>query len=281
MKKVILLFLLILPVIIVSFAFLMASVIRTAIYPVIESVYVADKDWDKFMQEGYQEYGTGSYILYANVSDEFDLGKFFTVKSSSPNFRFANLSFSSSNPEAVEIKPNGSKIIVHQNMRSSDKVKGDIEIKAYFGEESKPWVTVYVVIEVDATRFDYFGIDYAALRSRVAALNFDYIEVSAINQLVITKEKAPATIALGEIIRDGLDIAPYDLLYNVNPNRTNFVNSLTFESGDTAKLSITSGTADGLNVFNATALDIGEVIVTIKTTWPETPAEIKMTIVIV
>ena len=51
MKKVILLFLLILPVVIVSFAFLMASVIRTAIYPVIESVYVADKDWDAFIKE--------------------------------------------------------------------------------------------------------------------------------------------------------------------------------------------------------------------------------------
>ena len=233
MKKVILLLLLILPVIIVAVSFAIAGFVgRAQMYIEIENVYVTDLDsFFMYRENGkivYWHY-TGNnrddrFVLTGEVEGKYEFEKFITV--SPARAKFSDLKFVVSNPLAVKVE--GGRIHIMQNARSSDGKY--VEIRVEYGE--KLFLIVYVDIEIDNGRFDYFGFDYNALHLAVKAQDLEYVEVSVADRLIrIEKQGVPAsdTIPLGEILNDGFDIAPSNLFSISFADRIGFLNKLEFE----------------------------------------------------
>jgi len=275
MKKVILLLLLILPVAIVAASFAIAGAVgRGIMIPEIESVYLSDHD-GFYGIEGYREVAKNRYRLTAEVEGKYELGKYFAVVPEKA--KFTDLKFTSSNADAVKVE--GDKIIVMQNMRVSDG--GSILIRAAYME--KEFFAVEVEINPDYDRFDHFGYIYELLEQAVSGSDWPGTTVKISNScrvntnagyLIIDRAKLVADTGgaitdFGRLLRNGLDLAPFDLLYNVNPLRKGFANSLTFISGDAGILSIAAPYAgvDEINVFSASVLSEGDVDITIKTAW--------------
>ena len=279
MKKVILLLLLILPVAIVAASFAIAGAIgRGIMYVEVEQVYLTR---DAAVQaEFYQIYRgrQNGYVLTAQVGRDYEFGKFFTV--SPAKAKFADLDFPSSNPAAVSVEDG--KLRVKQNMRSSDNKEIRIDVK--YGDTE--FFSVYVQIEPDNGRFDYFGYDYGLLERSVSNAKWPdpYSDVKVsdscgvntnLGYLIIDRSRIPGGAGvipdIGALLRDGLDTAPYNLLYydEGNVNWVDFANSLTVASNDEAvlRLTPTGRNGDGVDVLDAHIMSLGEVELTIKTSW--------------
>ena len=258
MKKVILLLLLILPVIIVAVSFAIAGFVgRAQRYIVIENVYVTDLD-------DFFEYKENGKIVYwynqDNVNDRFDLlaevdgvyefEKFITVSPSRANF--SGLDFVISNPSAVKIEDG--KIHVMQNLRSTDGLS--VEIRIEYGE--KLFMIIYVKPEIDNDRFDYFGFDYNMLDRGIKEQNLEYINVTADRKIEITRAGTASLgyiIPLGEILNDGFNIAPANLLGSYE-GKNDFLDSIEIKSGDNGVLKIFEVNRKGWKDFDAEILDI-------------------------
>jgi len=285
MKKVILLLLLILPVIIVAASFAIAGAIgRGIMYVEIERVYISDLDG--FTMAGYIDdpYAENTYKLYAQVGGVYELEAFLAIEPE--RAKFSDLEFSYSNPSAAAVADG--KIRVAENRRTSDK--DGVVVKVKYGLDT--FLTIYLDIAPDYSSFDYFGCDYNALSEGISNHNpqnpdekwSKYCSVNTgSGYLVINRENAGAAeIPIGDILRNGFDTAPYDILYK-EPYRTDFLKSLNFTSGNGDKLKIVNKGpgGNGVNVFNAEVSGAGVVEVRITADWTDVLRETVVNVEIV
>jgi len=260
MKKTILLFLFVLPVIIVLLIIaIMGFVGRAVMFRPIQNVTISERIFESSPNFNLQ-YGTNNLILLASPGEQIEFLRYIIVE---PQEAARQLTFESSNPSVVSVDDNG-RINVLQNMRTTDPDTG-IEIVVTHGADR--FFSVFVQVALDDTRFDYFGFDTELF---LRGMNNDWEDEFGLSvnfdwQIEIDRDAMQGgnIIPIGMILERGLNIAPNHLLNIANPNRTAFLNSLGFGSSDTSILSITN--ADGAGQFDASVLATGEVEITITT----------------
>jgi len=273
MKKTILLFLFVLPVIIVLLILAIIGFVgRTLLVVPIENVRIDQRIFE-INENFHAQYGTNNLILLANVGESIEFMDFVIVE---PMDATTAIGFDISNPDAIAIE-NG-QIRVLQNKRTTDPATG-VELTLTYG--AARFFSVFIIIAVDNTRMDYFGfcfelfergisgenwhIDYALstgysrnLAWSNAINDYDYIDVL---HLLIEKdyinETANYTLPLAAILERGLNIAPINLLNYGTALRRDFLASLNFSSSNT----------DILELYNHNAIirSVGEVYITITT----------------
>ncbi|MCL2861127.1 MAG: hypothetical protein FWE22_01800 [Firmicutes bacterium] len=283
MKKTILLFLFILPVIIVVLVFAIAGVVgrRQMVVPV-ESVEINRAIFEDSPQKHspwHEQYGTNNLILIVSPGEEIEFARYFVIYPAEASLNFSL--FEISNPEVVQINEQGN-IVVLQNMRSTDPREG-IEIVVVDG--ATRFFSVFIIIDVDGTRFDYFGFDGDLFREGIGRdwEEFglenagDFVSIDFENQLIIERNFIPYeleyVIPIAAILERGFNVAPFDLLYVINPLREQFLASLTFSSSNNNILRITG---DGF----AEVLGTGEMEIRITTNFLNSNFEIVVNIVI-
>ena len=277
MKKIILLLLLILPVIIVAVSFAIAGGIgRVQMYVEITAVELNELKAEEFYNEGYIQSKKG-YELEAEIGKTYELEKFFTVYPEKA--KFGALNFESVNSRGQDrsaaAKVSYGKIHITENMRSSDLP----EIKITVKQSDKEFFNVYVRIKPDDSRFDYFGYDYDLLEQAASADDAEWKKFCGVNTRngVLTIDKAELLIEhpngvmpdFISLLRDGLDIAPYNLLDYAFDGWVDFAKSLSFKSGDNDLLNLIASGSDGygIGVFDAKVLGTGVLEIEITTDW--------------
>jgi len=248
MKKTILLFLFVLPVIIVILIVAIVGFVgRRVMFIEIQSVSINYEifNYSPNFTERFSP-NPNDLILSAEVGEVFEFTRYIVVE---PLEAARQLVFESSNPQAVQVIDG--RIHILQNARMTDSEEG-IELAVMHGVRL---FTVLVRIDIDDDSFDYFGFDedlfirgadtdwadtYGVFLNHDAVLEIDrsYI-LSELNN----------TIPIGWILERGFNTAPRNLLYLANPRRNQFLDSLQFESSNTQILSISS--VEGYGQFNA------------------------------
>ncbi|MCL2556386.1 MAG: hypothetical protein FWE03_05170 [Firmicutes bacterium] len=279
MKKTILLFLFILPVIIVLLILAIIGFVgRTLLVVPIERVYIDQRIFDA-NENFHQQYGTNNLILLANVGDIIEFMEFVIVE---PRDATTAISFDISNPDAIAVE-NG-RIRVLQNMRTSDPATG-VELTITHG--ASRFFSVFIRIDTDNTRFDYFGFNFDLFERGISGENWhidyalgigyrqdlvwaedidDYDYVFTPHLLIeknYIKEDANYTLPIGAILERGFNIAPINLLNYGTTIRKDFLASLKFSSSDTNILEIIHNAET--NEFSAKVNNAGEVYITIIT----------------
>jgi len=276
MKKTILLFLFILPVIIVLLILAIVGFVgRTLLVIPIENVSIDPRIFS-YNQNFHMQGDTNNLILFANVGDSVPFMDFVIVE---PMDATTALGFDISNPDAISIDENG-RIVVSQNMRTSDPATG-IELTLRYGEQI--FFSVFIEIAIDNTRFDYFGFDFGLFGRGVSqenwhidyALGIDYTQQLAwfeyrndydyvdVWHILIGKdyidEAKNYTLPIKTIVERGFNIAPTNLLNYGTTLRNDFLASLTFDSSN----------AQILELYDNHAIihSVGEVYVTVTTSF--------------
>ncbi|MCL2847330.1 MAG: hypothetical protein FWE13_01080 [Firmicutes bacterium] len=262
MKKTILLFLFVIPVIIVILVVAIAGFVGRQVM----FIEIRDVRWDEAIFESRLEFNehsnTHDLIVLGNRGDVIPFMRYIIVE---PADASESLTFVSSNPEVVDVI-NGH-IHILQNMRSTDPSEG-IEIRVMHG--IRVFFTVFVMKEeADENYLDYFGFSFDLFRDW---LNRDAerewrnelglpAEVGIYNRVIIEREfmaeELGGIIPISNILERGYNVAPNNLLISKNPLRQEFLNSLAFESSNSSILQIMPSVEGG--VFNARILSEGEV----------------------
>jgi len=258
MKKTILLFLFVLPVIIVLLILAITGFVGRLVMVIpiqnaqIDSAIFAH--YDGF----HSQYSSNNLVLLAQVGDEFNIGQFVIIE---PYNATSGITFESSNPNVVSVNGNG-RIVVKQNMRSTDLATG-VELVAMAGADR--FFSVFVIVATDHTRFDYFGFEMELF---MRGFDIDWISdfglgVNFYNQIEFAKEFIAVEhgniVPILEILERGLNVAPKNILNLANPRRSEFLESISLVSSDESILRI-FGTA---GQQQAELLAAGEVSVTI------------------
>jgi len=277
MKKTILLFLFIIPVIIVVLVVAIAGFVgRRVMFVQIQGVTV-DQTIFESRQEFHEQYGSNNLILIAEVGDEIEFLRYLVVQ---PAEAADQLNFVSSNPDAVQVIDG--RIHILQNMRSTDLATG-IELQIMHGVET--FFTVFVIINLDNNRFDYFGFDHGLFIEGIEqSWIFEMgLSVNFYGRIQIEKNYIASglnqTIPIGKILERGFNVAPIDLLNLADLQREEFLDSLYFSSSNSEILRIMA--VDGYGQFDARVLDVGEVDITITANFRDARFNIVVPIVII
>ncbi|MCL2234422.1 MAG: hypothetical protein FWC11_06385 [Firmicutes bacterium] len=278
MKKTILLFLFILPVIIVVLVFAIAGFVgRTLLFNPVQNVHFNENIFSS-TPEYHAQYGTNNLILLGRRGEQFDFERYLVVYPAAASTD--QLEFESSNPDVARVGDDG-RIHILQNMRSTDPRDG-IEIVVMHNVDR--FFSVFVIVETDETAFDYFGFDVDLFRVGIesdweehgaeSVLDFG-LRVGFDGQITITKDDIlheENFIPLKAILERGFNVAPFNILYLANEQRAEFLWHLIFTSSNTNVLRISR---DGAEIVG-----IGEVYVTVTTNFRGTNFAIVVSIII-
>ncbi|MCL2821673.1 MAG: hypothetical protein FWD86_00525, partial [Firmicutes bacterium] len=266
MKKTIILFLFVLPVVVVVLIVAITGFVgRGVMFVEIESVLVNSTIFEK--ESRFNASGLNNLTLIAEVDDKINFKQHLTVV---PSTAFDQIEFAVSNPNAVSVCGDGY-ININQNMRSTDDGTG-IEIQVRHG--IRHFFSVFVIIQVDESRLDYFGFCFDLFeRMAESSWGFEYGisvgtnfvdlengERQANRFLQINKEylqSADYVLPVGSILERGFVVAPTTILNLNNIQRDFFLASLSFASLNPFLLQVSplSGQA---GQFNATMVDTGQ-----------------------
>ena len=267
MKKIILLLLFLLPVGIVAITFAVAGAIGREVMFVEITDVVFDEQYED--NRLFAEFGSGNWQVTAQIGDVIDFERHLRLYPSNARYSYLEQALFVSNTNAVSVV-NG-QIRILQNMTTVDFLNQGVEIRVQFA--GNPFFTIFVDIERDNTRIDYFGFCYELFTVgrawsgvyRPLGLTSNVAEQRL--ELAVT----PATLQLREALQYGMNVAPAHLtnpgLEATHPGLyTQFLNSLAFSSSDDTVLLVTDNGGGDVQAFVAgTAGDVVEI--TITSTW--------------
>lgn len=273
MKKTILLFLFILPVVIAVLIIAITGFVGRSVMVIpIQSVMVDNAIFNS--NEGFHaQYGTNNFILIANRGDNIEFMDYVTIY---PANATGSLEFYISNPHAVEVSSGQIRILA--NARFSDPATG-IEVRVNHGAQH--FFSIFVIIAPDENHFDYFGFcgdlfsigadeDWFFNYGLSIAFN-DYGEFYLrINRDVLYYDGIFNTLPIGQILERGFNIAPNTLLNIGHPSRDNFLLNTSFASSDNTILTVAPHFYNGIKLpgqFNAIIVGRGLVYIYVNTTF--------------
>ena len=282
MKKTILLFLFVLPVIVVFITIALAGFIgRSALVQRVNSV--------NFNLSAASAADTGHTIRWAateggyrlspevNANLGIDFQRFVTITPS--RARFSTLRFDISNPDAVEVR--GGRIFVKQDRFRSEE---EVTIRVMHPAQIDPFFTIYVRTRFNANNFEFDGLKFShrllgeQISGRPAWATGVYVNANT-QDFEFRRSEINAQTDFGRVMRAGLDIAPGPVMNDTGGGsqfRLEFLNTVRIESDcNGTRIDITR-LIDGN--FEAEFLATGLVTLTVSADWRNRQHEFEVVI---